>query len=203
MESHSEYPSSSKEQFYAFGRGKFIPRDILFYEGHFQKQQDSLDSWRGLVAQEIKEFVRWAPTFLQDRLFYTPFCEKEGEMTESIAQTPIGKFKILMPKIPFRKQTPEGLVGDLKWQKFMAAYTPPREALLKAVEEVLSGIPRKDARYDTTDIRLFDNLMRIGSYKIALALIPNLTDPEVKYLFGNQRLSLAEIQNQIATQQEE
>ena len=203
MELHSEYPSSSKEQFYTLGRGKFIPRNILFYEDSIRKQEDRLDPWRESTAQKIKQFVKWAPTFLQDRLFYTPFCEKEGEMTESITRTPIGEIKALVPKIPFREQTPEGLVGDLKWQEFMAAYTPPREELIQAVKQVLSGIPRKDARYDTTDIRLFDNLMRIGSYKIALALIPNLTDPEVKYLFGNQRLSLAEIQNQIATQQEE
>lgn len=200
MELHPERPLNSKQQFFELGKGKFIPKDIRFYAGHFQSQGDRLDLWRKNTAQEVEQYVKWAPAYLQDELFYRPFCEKEGSMTETIVQTPIGEIKVSRPQIPFREQTLENLVGDIKLQEFMANYTPPREALLKAVKETIGKLPRRDARYLSPDIQRFDESMQTGSYKIALALIPDLMDREAKDIFG-QLTSLLEIRRRVTMQE--
>ncbi|MDO8503511.1 MAG: hypothetical protein Q7S60_02370 [bacterium] len=202
MEPRPEGPlNSTDQQFFALGDGRFIPPDIKFYSGHFPPQRDELDPWRAATAQKIAEFVRRAPTSLQDRLYYTPFCKKEGLMVEMIIQSPTGEIKISKPKVPFEEQVTTELIGSLEWQNFMETYTPPQEALLDTLKWLFTGLPRRDALHLTSDIQAFDESMKISSYKIALWLIPDITDAEVKDLFG-QSTSLTEIKDRINRQAE-
>lgn len=189
-EGHQENPIHATQLFTSLGKGEFIPSYIQHYSADFKPKGDSFDPDRESLMQAVQRFIAWAPSYLQDQLFYTPFCKKEGLMIEGAQQKPI---------TPFERQTSAGLAADTKWQEFMASHTPPPETMLKAVKEIILNMPVRNALYDPLDIQLFDKSMRIGGHTIALALIPNLTDQEVKYLFG-QQASLAEIQKQTAMQ---
>lgn len=199
MEIHPDQDHNvSKQFFFTLGEGKFIPHHIRYYDGHFELKEDKLDSWRIQTAQAIHELVKWAPTYLQDTLFYRPFCEKQGLMVDYIHQSPLGPIRTTNPQIPFSEQTYEELVGNIRWQDFMATYVPSREALIKSVGQVIARIPRRDTRYiDLIDVKLFDQSMEIGGYKIALELIPDLTNDEVKKIFGGHT-SLEQIQYKIS-----
>lgn len=180
-EGHPENPIHATQLFTSLGKGEFIPSYIRHYSANFNPKGDLFDPDREFLMRAVQEFIAWAPSYFQDQLFYTPFCEKEG-LT-----------------MPFERQTSAGLEADTKWQEFMADYAPPRDTVLQVVKKVIVNMPVSNALYDPLDIQLFDKSMRIGGRAIALSLIPNLTDQEAKYLFG-QQASLAEIQKQASTQ---
>ncbi len=200
-EAHPENPIHSAQQYSSLGKGEFIPDCIRYYSKNFNLTGSSFYSLDQPELEDVRRFMRWAPAYLQDKLFYTPFCEKEGLMTEKTESTLVGEMKVRTPKRSFDQRTSAELARDIKWTEFMATYILPRETLLKAVKEVILNIPvTHEARYSPdNDVRLFDWSMRVGGYRIAFALIPTLIDQEVRGLFGPQT-SLAEIQKQIATQ---
>lgn len=176
-----------KELYFALGEGSFIPQEVAYYSDNFQAQGDSLDPWREQVAKEVESFTDWTPRFLQERLFYIPYCQKNDLMEERTVRSslPGGSFKVLKPKIPFLEQTDESLFGSLEWQDFLSDYQPPRDELIKSVYAVVDTLPKRDTRYtDLWDVKQFDRSMKMGGYKIALKLIPGITDEEVKEIFG-------------------
>lgn len=181
-------PSENKELFYRIGTGSFIPPEIRFYAGGLTPKGDSLDARRGGLSHEIAEFVARAPHFLQNRLFYLPYCEEAGLMVKRVQNSPIGELTVEVPSTPFKEVTLDAsLVGDIRWQNFMDRYQIPREILVHNVIEVLGMIPRIDARYlDPWDITAFDQSMETGAYRVALTLIPDLIDEEARALFNNQ-----------------
>lgn len=131
-------------------------------------------------------FLLEAPRFLLEHLFYRPYCREEGLMVERVVrETPIGKLSIDVPLVPFKEIDLEELEKDTKWQSFMDRYQLPREALVRNVREVLRMIPRQNiVDLGSWNITLFDQDMRIGAYKVALALILDLTDAEAEVLFN-------------------
>lgn len=191
----------AKEQFYYLGDGKFISKDIRFFAGHFQTKNDRLDNRRTDLAKRVQEFVDWAPHWLQEELFYTPYCEATGQMVDTPVKPQEGKpFTVSKPSIPFSEQTYGNLVGDIRWVKFMDTYKLPRERVVQAVQQVVNVIPREDATYLPWDFRQFDNSMKIGSYELALAIIPDMTDEEAKKIFANANISVGSIREKIREQ---
>lgn len=199
-EGYPKNPIRATQQFASLGERKFIPNLIGDYSRDFKLPGDSLRSLESEL-KAVREFVQWAPRYLQDQLSYIPFCEKTGKMTERTEQASAGEITFRTPKTPFERRTPAELAGNMEWVEFMETYIPPRDLLLKAVKEVILHIPViPDARYDPDhNIKLFDWSMRTGRYGIALALIPDLTDSEARGLFGPEA-SLAEIKKQIPGQ---
>lgn len=180
-------PSENKELFYRIGTGAFIPQEISYYTNGLMLMGDNLDERRVGLSKQIAEFVARAPHFLQDRLFYFPYCQETGLMVKQIQNSPVGELTVDVPSTPFKEVTLDELVGDIRWQNFMDRYQLPREVLVHNVAEVLGMIPRIDARYlDAWDMTMFDQSMKTGAYKIALTLIPDLTDEEARALFNNR-----------------
>lgn len=157
-----------------------------------------MDKQRQMLQGQVAYWVSSSPRYLQDIAFYTPYCEANGLVAETTVKSKWGDLKVKKPTIPFAEQTAENLVGDIKWLQFMDTYKMPRLDLIKIAKDVIGGIPRIDARYiDLGDIQRFDRDMKIGSYKVALRLMPDLSDKEAIEIFGNATLSRAKILQEI------
>lgn len=178
--------STNKEMFFAIGRGAFIPGEIGYYRDGLTPMGDRLDARRVTLSQRATAFIKTTPHLLQDRLFYSPYCKEEGLMVKRTPNSLLGEYIVEVPAIPFREVTLDELVGDIKWQNFMDRYQLPREVLVRNVAEAIRMIPREDTRYlDAWDLTRFDQNMEVGSYRVALVLIPDLNDEEAKVLFNN------------------
>lgn len=154
--------------------GSFIPQEIR-----------TQTSTHGL------DFVRRAPIYVADRLFYTPFCLSQQERltiqimqilgrsaigtmhTGLLEQRPLKPIPIRRPDISLDRVDGARLARNTHWQHFLERYTIPRSELINTTAEVLRWV------YGFPEGSIYE----VARYKIGLALVQDPSENEIKRIF--------------------